>query len=134
MMARDWRDDRIEGLERGVLTGDDPDRLRHQVAEVPKVMATVEEYRLHALGCPKCGISTRATLPPGVPAGNFGPRLQAIVSVCSGAYRMSKRGHICFVSSVGFRTMAPRPTGLVERSMCSPTRCSTRGTACAMGS
>jgi transposase len=26
-----------------------------------------------------------------VPTGNFGPRLQAIVSVCSGAYRMSKR-------------------------------------------
>ncbi|HEX2702739.1 MAG TPA: transposase, partial [Solirubrobacteraceae bacterium] len=28
----------------------------------------------------------------GVPTGNFGPRLQAIVAVCSGAYRMSKRG------------------------------------------
>ena len=28
----------------------------------------------------------------GVPSGNFGPRLQAIVAVCSGAYRMSKRG------------------------------------------
>jgi transposase len=77
---------------RGALTGDDPDPLRHQVAEVPKVVATVDEYQLHALGCPKCGISTRATLPPGVPAGHFGPRLQGIVSVCSGAYRMSKRG------------------------------------------
>jgi transposase len=47
---------------------------------------------LHSLVCAKCGISTRATLPPGVPAGQFGPRLQAMVSVCSGAYRMSKRG------------------------------------------
>jgi transposase len=73
------------------LTGDDPEPWRHQVAEVPKVVATVEEYQLHTLGCPKCGITTRATLPPGVPAGNFGPRLQAIVSVCSGEYRMSKR-------------------------------------------
>ena len=54
-------------------------------------MAIVEEYQLHALGCPKCGISTRASLPPGVPTGQFGPRLQAIVSVCSGAYRMGKR-------------------------------------------
>ena len=52
----------------------------------------MEEYQLHALDCPKCCISTRATLPAGVPAGNFGPRLQAIVAVCSGAYRMSKRG------------------------------------------
>ena len=74
------------------LTGDDPVPHRHQVIEVPKVVATVEEYQLHALSCPKCGISTRGTLPSGVPAGNFGPRLQAIVSVCSGAYRMSKRG------------------------------------------
>jgi len=76
----------------GALTGDDPDPYRHQVAEVPKVMATVDEYQLHALDCPKCGISTRASLPAGVPAGQFGPRLQAMVSVCSGAYRMGKRG------------------------------------------
>jgi transposase len=74
------------------LIGDDPRPQRHQVVDVPKVVATVEEYQLHTLGCPTCGISTRAPLPPGVPAGNFGPRLQAIVSVCSGAYRMSKRG------------------------------------------
>ena len=74
------------------LEGDDPDPYRHQVTEVPKVLATVEEYQLHTLDCLRCGISTRATLPPGVPAGQFGPRLQAMVSVCSGAYRMSKRG------------------------------------------
>jgi len=74
------------------LTGDDPAPHRHQVVEVPKVTATVDEYQLHALGCAKCGISTRALLPPGVPTGQFGPRLQALVAVCSGAYRMSKRG------------------------------------------
>ena len=76
----------------GPLEGDDPNPYCHQVIEVPKAAATVEEYRLHALDCPRCCISTRATLPPGVPSGNFGPRLQAIVAVCSGAYRMSKRG------------------------------------------
>jgi transposase len=76
----------------GALEGDDPDPHRHQVVEVPKVEATVDEYQLHALVCSRCGISTRATLPPGVPSGNFGPRLQAIVAVSSGAYRMSKRG------------------------------------------
>ena len=74
------------------LGGDDPNPFRHQVFEVPKVMGTVDEYQVHALFCPKCGISTRALLPLGVPTGNFGPRLQALVSVCSGAYRMSKRG------------------------------------------
>jgi transposase len=76
----------------GALEGDDPDPYRHQVAEVPKVVASVEEYQLHTLDCPTCGISTRATLPPGVPSGQFGTRLQAMVAVCSGAYRMSKRG------------------------------------------
>src|SRR6185369_2425858 len=46
------------------LSGDDPAPHRHQVIEVPKVMATVDEVQLHALGCPKCGISTCAPLPP----------------------------------------------------------------------
>jgi transposase len=73
------------------LEGEDPDPYRHQVIEIPKVVATVQEYQLHALVCSDCGISTRATLPVGVPTGQFGPRLQAMVSLCSGDYRMSKR-------------------------------------------
>lgn len=73
------------------LTGEDPVPNRHQVIDIPKVVATVNEYQLHALRCPECGITTCATLPPGVPTIDFGPRLQAIVSLCSGDYRMSKR-------------------------------------------
>jgi transposase len=41
--------------------------------------------------CEGCGLSTRASLPPGVPAGQFGPRLQAVVALCSGDYHLSKR-------------------------------------------
>jgi transposase len=73
------------------LSGSDPEPYLHQVLDVPKVVATVEEYQLHALSCSSCRISTRAQLPAGVPTGQFGPRLQAIVSVCSGDYRLSKR-------------------------------------------
>jgi transposase len=73
------------------LAGDDPEPHRHQVTEIPKVKATVEEFQLHALKCETCGITTRATLPPGVPTSPFGPRLQALVAVLSGAYRLSKR-------------------------------------------
>lgn len=73
------------------LHGDDPEPLRHQVAEVPPIEPTVDEYRLHRLKCPRCGTSTCATLPPGVPAGAFGPRLRAILSVLAGAYRLGKR-------------------------------------------
>src|SRR4051794_15709349 len=73
------------------LLGDDPEPRRHQVAEVPPVKPVVDEYRLHRLTCPRCRTSTRAALPPGVPAGAFGPRLRAILSVLAGAYRLGKR-------------------------------------------
>jgi transposase len=43
------------------------------------------------LSCPACGTETCAELPPGVPQGAFGPRLQAMVSLLSGRYRLSKR-------------------------------------------
>ena len=43
------------------------------------------------MSCTACKTSTRAPLPAGVPTGQFGPRLQAIVAVCSGDYRLSKR-------------------------------------------
>jgi transposase len=73
------------------LHGDDPEPLRHQVAEVPPVRPVVDEYRLHRLVCPDCGISTCADLPPGVPRGAFGPRLRAILSLLAGSYRLGKR-------------------------------------------
>jgi transposase len=73
------------------LQGDDPEPIRHQVAEVPPVQPTVDEYRLHRLTCPRCRTATCATLPPGVPQGSFGPRLRAILSVLAGGYRLGKR-------------------------------------------
>src|SRR3954470_19335550 len=73
------------------LAGDDAEPLRHQVAELPPVLPVVDEYRLHRLTCPRCRTSTRAKLPPGVPAGAFGPRLRAILGVLAGAYRLGKR-------------------------------------------
>ena len=73
------------------LAGDDPQPYCHQVIDVPKIKATVDEYQLCSLLCEHCKVSTRAALPDNVPSGHFGPRLQAMVSVCSGDYRMSKR-------------------------------------------
>jgi transposase len=73
------------------LAGDDPTPYHHQVIDIPKVVATVEEYQLHTLLCEDCGITTRAQVPLGVPTSQFGPRLQAMVALCSGDYRMSKR-------------------------------------------
>jgi transposase len=72
------------------LRGADPAPYRHQVTEIPPVIAEVTEYRLHTLTC-QCGTETRAELPVGVPQGAFGPRLQAMVSLLSGHYHLSKR-------------------------------------------
>ena len=73
------------------LSGDDPEPLIHQVAELPKIEPIVDEYRIHRLTCPACRATTCGTLPPGVPTGGFGPYLQAVLAMFAGAYRLSKR-------------------------------------------
>ena len=73
------------------LSGDDPSPFRHQITELPQVAAKVTEHRVHTLRCGNCGKHTVGKLPAGVPRSAFGARLQSIVAVCSGAYRMSKR-------------------------------------------
>lgn len=76
---------------RAPLAGDDPNPLRHQVVELVRVLARVFEWQLHALTCQNCGTVTRARLPRGVPEGNVGPRLVAVIAMMTGAYRLSKR-------------------------------------------
>src|SRR5215469_6314533 len=73
------------------LSGEDPQPRRHQVAEIPPVRAEVTEYRLHRLTCTACGTRTCALLPAGVPTGAFGPRLQALLAILAGGYRLGKR-------------------------------------------
>jgi transposase len=74
-----------------LLQGEDPQPQRHQVTEIPPVKPVVTEYQLHRLVCPSCGEETRAEVPAGVPTGGFGPRVQAITALCTGAYHLSKR-------------------------------------------
>jgi transposase len=74
-----------------LLHGNDPQPRRHQVAEIPPVEAEVTEYRLHRLTCIACGTRTCASLPAGVPTGAFGPRLQALLAILAGGYRLGKR-------------------------------------------
>ena len=74
-----------------LLQGEDPQPQRHQVTEIPPVKPVVTEYQWHRLVCPACGEETRAEVPSGVPTGGFGPRVQAITALCTGAYHLSKR-------------------------------------------
>jgi transposase len=73
------------------LSGDDPKPWRHQGIEMPPIKPVVTEYPWPQLVCSACGEVTRAPWPAGVPSGTDGPRVQATVSLYTGAYRLSKR-------------------------------------------
>jgi transposase len=70
--------------------GDPPDE-RQQVTELPPPRAEVTEYHFAARRWRGCGTVTRASRPAEVGAGSFGPRLQALVALLSGRYRLSRR-------------------------------------------
>lgn len=74
--------------------------IRHQVAELPPVKAQVTEYRLHALCCPACGRTTRATLPGEVGARHFGPRLSALTALLAGRFHLSRRQSCALLEEV----------------------------------
>jgi transposase len=79
---------RCDGCDRR-LHGDDPSPALRQVTEIPEIVALITEYRIHTLECP-CGHRTRAEVPTEA-AGCFGPRLNALVALLTGGYRVSKR-------------------------------------------
>ena len=88
------------------------DFVAHHVTDLPVVRAVVTEHRLHRVCCSTCGQATRATLPPDVPAGAFGPRVQATVAVLSGGYRLSRRQ---VADACGTLLDVPLSVGSVDR-------------------
>ena len=60
----------------------------------------VTEHRLHRRRCPECGKATRAELSPDVPAGVFGPRLQAAVATLAVRNRVSRRDTVELVGEL----------------------------------
>ena len=82
------------------LVGTDPEPIRHQVWELPKIELVVTEYQRHRLDCPCCGITTLAPLPEGVPEGQSGPRLVAFVGILMGHFRQSKQRAALFLQDL----------------------------------
>jgi len=82
------------------LLGDDLEPLRHQVWELPEIKPHVTEYQLHRLECVRCGETTCAELPLGVPLGQSGPRLMAFTALLMAFYRQSKRRTAEFLSTL----------------------------------
>jgi len=72
------------------LLASSKDARRHQVTEIPPLVATITEHRLHQRTCARCGEDVAATLPPDVARSAFGPRLQALVVTLVVAYRLSR--------------------------------------------
>lgn len=69
----------------------DASPLRSQVVEIPPITPVVTEHQRFWVTCSDCGATTLASLPSDVPRGAFGPRLMAMVAVCTAKYRLSKR-------------------------------------------
>jgi transposase len=82
------------------LTGVDPQPVRHQVWELPEIKPLVTEYQLHRLTCECCRETTCGVLPDGVPTGQSGPRLIALVTLLMACFRQSKRRTSLFVESL----------------------------------
>lgn len=82
------------------LLGRDPDPLRHQVWELPEIKPVVTEYQRHRLACRRCGETTCAELPPGVPQSQAGPRLVALTALLMGCFKQSKRRVALFLEQV----------------------------------
>ena len=82
------------------LAGNDAEPLRHQVWELPEIKPMVTEYQRHRLVCPRCGETTCAELPRGVPQGQSGPRLMALTALLMAFYRQSKRRTADFLGTL----------------------------------
>lgn len=70
---------------------DDPPPTRHQVAELPKILAEVTEYQGHFRTC-VCGHVNHAAIPAEMRAHSVGPHLSAAMAYFAGSHGMSKRG------------------------------------------
>jgi transposase len=99
------------------LSGDDASPFRHQVIEIPPLKPVITEYQWHQLMCLACGATTRAPWPDGVPSRTYGPRVQATVALCTGAYRLSKRTTQQVLEEVFGVPMSVGTIGPLEQAM-----------------
>jgi transposase len=70
---------------------DDPPPTRHQVAELPPLVALITEYQGQARICPCCGEVTRASIPEHIRAHGCGPQLTATLAYLTGKHHLPKR-------------------------------------------
>jgi transposase len=107
-----------------LLLGEDPQPARHQVTELPPVKPEVVEYQCHTITCLACGAQNRGEWPSDMPAGSFGPRVQATVGYLTGRVGMSQRDvqevmETVFHTDMGLGTI-PAVEGRVSDALAEP--------------
>ena len=74
-----------------LLLGEDQKPERHQVSELPKIVAEIVEYQRHTLTCSVCGAHNQGEWPKEMPSGSFGERLQGLIGYLGGRFGVSQR-------------------------------------------
>lgn len=64
---------------------------RRQIWEVPRIVPTVLEVQEEYATCPCCRKLLKSQVSEGLPAGNFGPNLVALVGILQGRFSLSHR-------------------------------------------
>lgn len=88
----------------------------HQLFELPEIAPHITEFELRAGWCSCCKRRTRAELPSDVPRSAFGPRLQVLVAILTGRFRMSKREVVSLLSEVFHIEMSEGSITACERA------------------
>ncbi len=97
-----------------VLVPIDRAPTRQQVFEVPPRLIQVTEHRLHRARCTDCGATSTASLPSGVTASPFGPRLCALTAALVGVFRLSRRETSRLLRDVIGVSMSPGTVSAIE--------------------
>jgi transposase len=87
--------------------------INHSVYDLPDIRPLVTAHQCLDIECPNCGLVTCAELPTGIPAGRYGPSVQAMTGLLRGELRQSVRQ----TSSVMTQVLhAPMSTGAVAKT------------------
>jgi transposase len=114
----DFWPERCEGCSADLAQGprlEAGEPIRYQLVELPQVKPHVTEWCAHTQCCPDCEWATTAQLPEEALRSGFGPRVQALVSVCTGTYRLSKRATQALLSDLFGITMSLGAVSACER-------------------
>ena len=95
----------------------DPEPTRHQVAELPPVVAVITEHQGHSRTCPCCGKLNHAPIPGEVRQHRIGPHLTAVVGYLTGGQGISKRGVEEIVETVFHAPIALGTVSKLEQEM-----------------